>query len=283
MNAPLIRYNLKDRGRRHTGQPRNFNIRAICDAVNSPECQERVLARDMCGYLGHWPRVRFGLDATEGGIADGKAHAVEPAIVTTHLKAFDDGTIEHRTEFLDTASGQIAAKMFANKVGGFSSAIDQTKPKFVAFDYVANPNYVTNSFRGVALDDALGGGVGELTYDDVYAAEQQEREQTIICLLDSLHAERDQACETIEHLRAENEQLLSLLAAKGAEPAAVLDAAHIAPLAVDIAPIERMRRDAALFRGAASLPQFAEPHQAQPSLAEKVPLYGRLRNQFLRG
>jgi len=282
MNAPLIRYNLKERGRRHTGQPRNFNIRAICDAVNSPECQERVAARDMCGYLGHWPRVRFGLDATEGGIADGKAHAVEPAIVTTHLKAFDDGTIEHRTEFLDTASGQIAAKMFANKVGGFSSAIDQTKPKFVAFDYVANPNYVTNSFRGVALDDALGGGIIELTYDDVYAAEQQEREQTIICLLDSLHAERDQACETIEHLRAENEQLLSLLSAKGNE-AAVLDTAHITPLAVGVEPIERMRRDAALFRGTASLPQFVEPHTAQPDLAEKIPLYGRLRNQFMRG
>ena len=76
---PKIRYNLKDRGRTHTGQARNFNIPKLVAAINSDECQERVEARDMIGYLGHWPRVKFGLEATEGGIAEGKAHVVEPA------------------------------------------------------------------------------------------------------------------------------------------------------------------------------------------------------------
>jgi len=282
MNAPLIRYNLKERGRSHTGQSRNFNIRAIVDAVNSPECQERVAARDMCGYLGHWPRVRFGLEATEGGIADGRVHAVEPAIVTTHLKAFDDGTIEHRTEFLDTASGQIASKMFANKVGGFSSAIDQRRPKFVAFDYVANANYIANSFRGVVLDDAWGGNVGGLTYDDVYAAEQDEKAQAMIALLDGARHERDRANEVIERLSAENEQLLSILAKKGGDPGAVLDAVAVAPIAVSIDPVERMRRDAAAFRNAGSLPQFVEPKGGSADPSEHMPLYGRLRGMFTR-
>ena len=278
MTAPLIRYNLKDRGRQHTGQPRSFNIRAIMDAVNSPECQERVASRDMLGYFGHWPRVRFGMDATEGGIAGGKVHAVEPAIVTTHLRAFDDGTIEHRTEFLDTATGRIAAKMFDSKVGGFSSAIDQMKPRFVAFDYVANPNFVGNSYRGVVLDDAINGSLGELTYDDVYAAEQAEQAQAIITLLDSINAERETTGAVIERLQSENEQLLSMLAKKGIEPSAVLDAASVLPVAVSISAADRINRDAKLFRSA-DLPTFVAPAE---DAAQKSPLYDRLLGKFTR-
>ena len=43
--TPTIRYNLKERGRKHMGQERNFNVRAICDAINGPACQERVSTR----------------------------------------------------------------------------------------------------------------------------------------------------------------------------------------------------------------------------------------------
>jgi len=35
--------------------------------------------------------VKFGMNPAEGGIADGKAQAVEPALVTTHLVAHSDG------------------------------------------------------------------------------------------------------------------------------------------------------------------------------------------------
>jgi hypothetical protein len=277
MDTPLIRYNLKERGRRLTGQHRNYNIRAIVDAVNSPECQERVAARDMQGYYGHWPRIRFNMDATEGGIAEGKIHHVEPAIVTTHLKAFDDGTVEHQTEFLDTAPGRIASKMYANKVGGFSSAIDPSPLRFVAFDYVANPNYIKNSFRGITLDDAFGGNLGELTYDDVCSAEQEELAQSIIMLLDGMNAERARVNESIEHLRTENEQLLSALAKKGIDAAAVLDSTTVMPLVVSSRePLERMRRDAARFMDAATLPQFIKPQNKEVDPFERVPLYGRL-------
>ena len=279
MTAPLIRYNLRDRGRQHTGQPRNFNIRAIMDAVNSPECQERVASRDMLGYFGHWPRVRFGMDATEGGIAGGKVHAVEPAIVTTHLRAFDNGIIEHRTEFLDTTAGRIAAKMFDSKVGGFSSAIDQMKPRFVAFDYVANPNFVGNSYRGVVLDDAINGSLGELTYDDVYAAEQAEQAQAIVSLLDSVHAERESTSAVIERLQEENEQLLSMLARTGASPDRVLDAAAITPAFVSRELADRRKKDAELFHRA-ELHGFVAP---EPDVAATDDYaYQRMLNRFSR-
>lgn len=273
----LIRYNLKDRGRKFTGKDRNFNIKAICDAVNSPECQERVAARDMQGYLGHWPRIRFGMNATEGGIAEGKTHAVEAAIVTTHLKAFDDGTIEHRTEFLDTASGQIAAKMFASKVGGFSSAIDPSAPCFYAFDYVASPNYLANSFRGVTLDDAFGGGAGDLTYDDVFQAEQNEHVQALNSILDSINAERSTTSAVIDRLTEENEQLLSMLARTGMSAGVVLDSTAIRPLSVSVATADRLQRDKAAFR-ACALPGFVAPPDKQD--AERSPLHERLLNRF---
>lgn len=67
-----IRYNLKERGRKHVGQERNFNIRAICDAINSPSCQERVATRGMAGYYGHLPRIRFGMSPVDGVLDGGK-------------------------------------------------------------------------------------------------------------------------------------------------------------------------------------------------------------------
>lgn len=281
MKSKLIRYNLKDRGRQHTGQPRNFDIRAIMDAVNSPECQERVAARDMLGYLGHWPRIRFGLDATEGGIADGKVHAVEPAIVTTHLKAFEDGTIEHRTEFLDTASGKIASKMFDSRVGGFSSAINQARPRFIAFDYVANPNFITNSYRGVALDDAMGGNVGPLTYDDVYAAEQAEHADAMLVLLDSINAERATTASIIERLQLENDELLSMLArAKGDDAARVLDSAATLPMPVRGNRAVQLERDSRDFKRA-PLPRFVEPKSQSEDNSPTATVVNRMLSRMM--
>ena len=71
METPVIRYNLKDRGRQHTGQRRNFNVKAICDAINGPACQEAVGLRTMVGYYGHLPRDGDG----SGGSADGSRYA----------------------------------------------------------------------------------------------------------------------------------------------------------------------------------------------------------------
>jgi hypothetical protein len=272
MKTPVISYNLKERGRQYRGKERHFNIRAICDAINGPACQERVRNRDLVGYYGHWPRIKFGMNPAEGGLDGGKPALVEPALVTTMLRAHDDGTIEHQAEFLDTNSGQVAAKLHASRTGGFSSAIDQTRPEFFGFDYVLEPNYSTN--RGYTLDD-----VRDMTLDDIEAAIYDEQLRGMAHLLDAANSERERACEVIERLSAENEQLLSMLAAKGIDANAALDAVGVAPIAVSIDPLERMRRDAAAFRGAASLPQFAEPKPDEP-VAD--PLYGRLLGKFTR-
>lgn len=257
METPVIRYNLKDRGRKFTGKERHFNIKVICDAINGPACQETVNSRGMIGYYGHLPRIRFGMTPNEGGVDGGKYVPVEPAFVTTYLKADYDGNVEHKAEFLDTAAGKIAAKLWNSKVGGFSSAIDERRPEFYGLDYVVQPNFLTNSFRGVSLDDVYGGDPVGITYDDVYAAEVEEQSQTVIMLLDSANYERERMNEVIEHLRAENEQMLSMLSTRGVQ-AASLDSAGITPIAVSSARLERMRRDAAYFQSG-ELPRIIEP------------------------
>ncbi|MBL8473788.1 MAG: hypothetical protein JNM98_18505 [Rhodocyclaceae bacterium] len=278
METPVIRYNLRDRGRQYRGKERNFNIRAICDSINGPACQERVRNRDMLGYYGHWPRLKFGMNPAEGGLDSGRPALVEPALVTTRLRAEPDGTIEHQAEFLANDPGRVAAKLFASRVGGFSSAIDQDISEFYGFDYVFEPNYSTN--RGYTLDDVRG-----MTLDAIEAAIYDEQLHGAMLLLDLANNERRAASETIERLAAENEQLLSMLAARGVAASVALDAVPASGFAVSIEPFEKMRRDAADFRGAA-LPRRvdAQPRgaalprrvDAQPPESHEPPLYARL-------
>lgn len=111
METGVIKYNLKERGRQFRGFARkNLDYAAIASAINSPACQECVKNRDMLGYFGHWPRVKFGMVPQEGGMdyAKGKPFFVEPALVTTFLQADANGNIEHKAEFLGTDSGQVS-------------------------------------------------------------------------------------------------------------------------------------------------------------------------------
>lgn len=261
METPVIRYNLNDRGRQHTGQKRNFNVRAIADAINSPATQETVASRGMLGYYGHAPRVRYGMAPVEGGFEQGKYKVVQPAIVTTHLRADYDGNVEHRAEFLDTEDGALAAKLWKGRIGGFSSAIDTAKPAFYGFDYVAQPNFLGNSFRGAALDSAA--DAGAVTYDSVYAIEQAEQAggHAMAALLDSIESERHATNAVIERLTLENEQLLSALAANGGDASAALDSmGMIRPVIVGADAAERMARDRRYFLDAA-LPALAPMEQ----------------------
>lgn len=270
LKTPIITYNLKERGRRYRGKDRHFNIKAICDAVNSPECQERINNRDMLGFFGHWPRIRFGIDPREGGIVGGAVRAVEPAIVTTMLKAHEDGRIEHQTEFLDTDAGQIAQRMFTSRVGGFSSAIDPDAPAFWGFDYVNEPNYTDN--RGYVLDSASG-----MTYDDVLMAEQSEQQRAILMLLDSANSSRDMAIEALERAQAENEELMSILVSKGHKES-MLDSVSLMPATVSISGAEQMANRVDAFRSLDSLPRVGLPEEKA-----KDPVYLRILNRALGG
>lgn len=214
----VIKYNVRERGRRHRGQDRNLDTVRLAQIINGGDVQERVKHRDMFGYFGHWPRVRFGMNPVEGAIVDGKAVALEPAILTTMLRANEDGTIEHESEFLDTAPGKLAERLYHSKAGGFSSAIDskrfadkQMPTGFYGFDYVLEPNYTTN--RGYKVLDSISDETSLAIFDD--AADYQAMFDAVNGLYDSLQGAYDRQAETLLRLQLENEQLLSMLTVQG--------------------------------------------------------------------
>ena len=190
-----------------------------------------------------------------------------------------EGNIEHQAEFADTASGLVAAKLLAGKIGGFSSAIDENKNEFYGFDYVNQPNFLGNSFRGVVLDDVFSGNASALTYDDVYAAEQEEHNRTMIALLDSINIERNAASATIERLQLENEQLLSMLSRKGIDLHVALDNAFVLPVVVSGGNADHIEKSMSEFRSAV-LPNLAP--QPESNVVNNNPAYNRLLHKHGR-
>jgi len=202
---PKIRYSLKERGRTF-GIPRDgINVKSIVDNINGEECQERVKLGDMQGYFGHWARVKFGLHPTAVGMVDGNLHYITPDLVTTHLKAYSDGTVEHVTELLDTTGGIAAGKMWDNKIGGFSSAIDLNINKFFGFDYLPDPNYIQNSYRGVALDSA------NMSVEEIELEAANELHNALLLVINQKDYALDQAHAALESTVAENESLMALV------------------------------------------------------------------------
>lgn len=229
-----ITYNVHERGRKHRGVDRHFDTVALAKLINGAAVQERVKAGDLQGYYGHWPRIKFGMAVTEGGIIDGKVVTDLPiAIKTVELSADDQGNITHRAEFLDTAAGRLAASLYDSKTGGFSSAIDVvpgTRPaiptEFQGFDYVLEPNYNTNRGHRVLLDavapEAAEGARAEmLELLDAVAADASASGTYLLTMLDSLQAQHRLALETLERVSRENDLLVGRLASKGAS--SVLD------------------------------------------------------------
>lgn len=153
ITTDIIRYNVNELGRSHSGQKRAFNVAALSRLVNGAAAQEAVRNGDMVGYLGHDIRRQFGLRPPEVALDQGRLIPIEPAFTTVHLKAHDDGTIEHQARFLDTPLGQVAQEWHQAKTGGFSSVVapDERQPTdFLGFDYVRSPNFNRN--RGYVMD-----------------------------------------------------------------------------------------------------------------------------------
>lgn len=160
--SEIIRYNITDRGRKHIGKPRNFNVAQVVRLINGPQVQEMVNAGDMYGYLGHGVRAEWGMNPSETVLAnDGKGQkyvAIEPAIRTIHITASQDGTIEHQAEFLDNELGRKAWEWYQAKIGGFSSVFTPTPEaptQFYGFDYVMVPNFATNRGYEMVMDDVF--------------------------------------------------------------------------------------------------------------------------------
>lgn len=218
MKTGIITFNVKNRGRQHRGQPRNFDCVALAAVINSPATQERVRKRDLHGYLGHWPRLVFGLEPGEGGIYKGKQVNLEPAVVTTMLRADDAGNVSHEAEFLDNPTGRIARRQWDNRVGGFSSAINvhaaddgrDIPLSFHGFDYVKEPNFSTN--RGWALDGVMEGADDEAMVLDEVAKDQTTTMAVLDSLLATTQAAFDQQAEVLARVMRENEALVAMIA-----------------------------------------------------------------------
>jgi len=280
VQPPLITYNLTERGRKHRGQDRNFNIPALCASINGEKTQEVVKTRAMIGYYGHLARVLLNFQRVESAVIKGKYTEIEPALVTIYLKAYPDGTIEHQTEFLDTPSGYKASRAHANRIGGFSSHIDPRTNELVAYDYVLEQNYLHN--KGYALDsvnmvldDVSGYGI---TLDQVVEAFETEERDSLLAILEQRNAQIAQMSMALDSATIENEELLSMLASKKTDM--VLDSAAILPLSVSLDSVNRMQRDAEFFRQTVKLPGFVEPMSGDQAKAkeEYTSLIGRLRS-----
>lgn len=271
-----IVYNVRERGRKLTGKDRNFDTVALARMINGPQVQERVKNRDLLGYYGHWPRVKFGMNVTEGAILDGKPVALEPAIVTTSVKADPDGTIEHEVEFLDTNTGRLASRLYQSKAGGLSSAIDTRRvgdklipTGFYGFDFVFEPNYTTN--RGYVLDS-----VGDLDSESLSVLDEVgEYNRTLDAanmLLDSMQQQYDAMAAALERSELEREELMSMLVRKGGVAEVALDG--VRPDLVGGGEHALDRADEFL---AARLPEYEKPASREPNQDPAVADYNLRR------
>lgn len=209
-----IRFNVHNRGRNHTGQARDFDIKKLCDSINGRACQELVKTRGMVGYYGHTPRILAGMDSVEGAMIKGSYVEFEPAVVTTSIKAFANGDIEHQTEILDTDSGVKVAKMYASKVGGFSTAIKAGTYELSGIDYVISPNfnanrpYILDSIHGMDIDDLVALNYKEqIEFLEAALAQKTNYATMLEDTLDSCQSDNDRM---VERLATGNDTLDSI-------------------------------------------------------------------------
>ncbi|MFZ4504315.1 MAG: hypothetical protein ACOYM1_10215 [Methylovulum sp.] len=269
METPLITYNLKTRGRQYRGKERHFHLQKMAETINSPETQERVKHRDMLGYYGHWPRVKYGLNPCEGN-EDG---ALQPALVTTLLTAKDDGTITHKAEFLKTKPGQIAAQLFSSRTGGFSSAIDESTPNFFGFDYVLEPNYSTNRGYQITFDAVSNCFVPNgISLDNIAILDYNDQLDGALAVIKHLNNAHFMTLESLKQANVDKEELLSLLINQK-----TLDSASSAALSVAKYPAQQLRNDIDFFKSA-KLPKISNQENAET--LNETRLYTRLRNGY---
>lgn len=255
MVTERITYNVRNRGRQARGQDRNFDTVALAKLINSPAVQEKVKHGDMLGYFGHWPRIKLGMEPSEGGIIDGRPVSIPPALRTVELTADEEGNITHRAEFLDTNEGRIAARLYASKAGGFSSAIT-TGPGgslptgFYGFDYVFEPNFTHNRGHKLALDAVSGQEDQDevLAIMDSVVSEANQASAHLVHLFDSLQAQHQRALEAMQRIADENAVLIEQLAAVKVKGGAVLDSAaaledvRVAPVLAQPGDLDEFQR-----------------------------------------
>lgn len=271
----IITYNLLDTARTHTGQPRRLDIQAAIRLFNGPAIQEAVKNRDIVGYVGHGFREKYGLDPKETVIEGGKQITLEPSNFTVSIRCLPDGTVEHEQEFLDTAAGRIAERLWDSKAYGFSSAIHAPERAglrvplgFFGMDFVKSPNYTKN--RGYMLDSA---GPGAFAEDNDFASDMSALYDSVDKMIrDSDEQAREISEAYIEQghrydaLLDECVRLKEQLKKAGLSPA-MLDSAGPMQRPMVVAKGQEMLDSAARFMKA-ELPPLEEPQQPKQEESE---------------
>lgn len=221
MKTGIIKFNIKDTKRKHSGKQRNFNVANIVKAINDPALQEQVKNGEITGFYSHLPRIKYGMSVKEAVFDGTKLIPLDPCFKTTYLKAYDDGTIEHEAEFINNEYGIKAFNLLKDKIGGFSSAISEKNNGeyiFHGFDYVKAPNFTENRPYSVHLDDTSEHfEPNQVIFLDNLTPEEINDEK-ILFLLDHIEflesTNKDQGkqiellSDTVESLSLQNQSLL---------------------------------------------------------------------------
>jgi hypothetical protein len=266
----VIRYNLNDNGRTFTGQARKIDIDAAMRLFNGAALQEAIQKGDIVGYVGHQYREKYKLDVPETVIEGGVPVVLEPALRTIYIKCLPTGDIEHEQEFLDTAPGRVALRLWESKAYGFSSAIFAPEegglrvPKgYFGMDLVRAPNYDSNRGYAVMLDSADAGAFSGV---DTFASDNA----ALLDSVDSMIKESDAFAASVSTDLLKQYQLNDDLIEQNARLLEKLRQANIAAPMLDSAPavMERgipmdpgtaMLDSANRFMGRSDLPGYEAP------------------------
>lgn len=218
------RFSLIDKIRRFTPQnDRNYLLRSVRETFTSPETLERIQLGEMFGYYGHGRRAayyaktgRLNLPEFAVVMIDGKPVTLEnvPSNRTLEASVDDNGIVTHVQEILDTGPGNIVDGMNRSRAGGWSWATggdDNAISKvtsFHGFDYVTNPNYISQDHPALLLEsaseraDAMHAGLLEKGYSENQAADIIQHFETMrgqAAMLESADSSLLESALYIEH------------------------------------------------------------------------------------
>jgi hypothetical protein len=210
-------------------------------------------------------------------IEGGKQITLEPSNFTVSIRCLPDGTVEHEQEFLDTAAGRIAERLWESKAYGFSSAIHAPERAglrvplgFFGMDFVKSPNYTQN--RGYMLDSA---DPGAFAAGDDFASDMSALYDSV----DKMIRESDEQAREISEAYIEQGHRYDALLDECARMKEQLKKAGLSPAMLDSAgPMQRpmvvakgqaMLDSAARFMAAELLPleEPQEPEKKEPENA----------------
>ncbi|MBV4524378.1 hypothetical protein KVG88_30350 [Pseudomonas sp. SWRI74] len=266
----VIRYNLNDNGRTFTGQTRKIDIDAAMRLFNGAALQEAIQKGDIVGYVGHQYREKYKLDVPETVIEGGVPVVLEPALRTIYIKCLPTGDIEHEQEFLDTAPGRVAQRLWESRAYGFSSAIFAPEegglrvPKgYFGMDLVRAPNYDSNRGYAVMLDSADAGAFAGV---DTFASDNA----ALLDSVDSMIKESDAFAASVstdllkqyqlnDDLIEQNARLLEKLRQANIEAPMLDSAPAVMERGIPMDPGGAMLDSAKRFMGRTDLPGYEAP------------------------